>query len=316
MAGNFQWATDITSGVSRNHALSNELRYASIAQTKFVQFTRPESGYGANQGDTVTIQRIRNIAEPTSAVLSQTGKIPVDTLAMSTKSITVSEFGRAVGYTRLVQLLANFDIEDPIQKSLLKQMKLTIDTVAATQFKAALIKHSPQTATTATVTTNGTPAAALVNYSVGQVKLIYDYLLSNIHCDPYEGDYYMALASIFALRGVKDDSEFSTWRQYLEPDLAFYNGEVGMIENVRHVAVNHSNALTTKDAGKVGEVVVFGDDPVALAEVEPPELLAGIPSDFGRQRAVAWHGVLAFGIVWDTANDGEARIMHVTGLAA
>ena len=316
MAGNFQWIPDITSGVSRNHALSNKLRFASIAGTKFVQFTRPEPGYGANQGDTVTIQRIRNIAEPSSGVLSASGKIPVDTLAMSTKSITVSEFGRGVGYTRLVQLLSNYDPDNAIQKTLLKQMKLTIDTVAATQFKAAQIRYAPQSQTGGTFTTDGgsTSATATNNTTVQHVKIIRDYMQDTIHVEPYEGDYYMALCSVKASRGVKDDPEFHSWRQYLEPGDAFYHGEIGMIENCRFIEVNHTNALANnKGTGSVlGEIVFFGDDPVALAEVEAPELLAGIPGDFGRQRAVAWFGVLAFGIIWDTSNDGEARIVYVT----
>lgn len=316
MAGNFGWVNDVTAGVSKNHALSSELRYASIAQTRMVQFCRPEPGFSANMGESVTIQRIRNVDEPTSAILSASGNIPIDTLAMSTKSITVSEFGRAIGFTRLAQILLNFDLEDPIQKSLLKQMKLTTDTVAAYQFKLAKVRYAPLTPSTGNWTTDGgvTSSVATSNYNVAHIKGIYDYMQDTLHVDPYEGDFYMALASVKACRGVKNDTEWQNWRTYLDPDLAFYNGEIGMVENVRHVQVNHLNALANNKGtnGVLGEVVVFGDDPVALAEIQPPELLMGIPADFGRKRAIAWNGILAFGIVWDTANDGEARIVYVT----
>lgn len=316
MSGNFQWVPDVANGVSRNHALSHDLRYASIAQTRFVQFTRPEPGFGANMGETVTIQRIRNVDEPTSAVLSASGNIPIDTMSMSTKSITVTEFGRAIGFTRLAQILLNFDLEDPIQKSLLKQMKLTTDTVAAFQFKLAKIRYAPTSSSAGVFTTDGgvTSQVATYNYNVSHVKTIYDYMQDTIHVDPYEGDAYMALASIKACRGVKNDPEWQNWRNYLDPDMAFYNGEIGMIENIRHIQVNHLNALANNKGtgGVLGEVVVFGDDPVALAEVQAPELLMGIPSDFGRKRAIAWNGILAFGIIWDTANDGESRIVYVT----
>lgn len=154
MAGNFQWSADITSGVSRNHALSKELRFASIAETLVVQFARPESGFGANMGDTVTIQRVRNVAEPTSAVLSQSGKMPIDAMAMSTRSITVSEFGRGVGFTRLVKILNHFDIDNAIQKSLKKQMKLTLDTVSGTAIKNGQIRFGPTSAIGGTFTTD------------------------------------------------------------------------------------------------------------------------------------------------------------------
>ena len=49
-----------------------------------------------------------------------------------------------------------------------------------------------------------------------------------------------------------------------------------------------------------------------MAEVLTPELRAEVKGDFGRARAVAWYGILNFGIIWDTANAGQARIVHVT----
>jgi len=316
MAGNFEWSGSITSGVSRNHALSSELRYASIAETLVLQFARPEPGFGAHQGESVTIQRIRNIAEPTSAVLSQTGKIPIDQMAMSTRSITVTEFGRGVGYTRLVQLLNKFDPENAIQKSLKKQMKLTLDTVAGTAMKSCQIRFGPTSAVGGTFTTDAgtTSVTGTNNMTVAHVKLIRDYMRKTLHVDPYQGQAYMCLASTKACRGVKDDPEFHSWRQYLRPGEVFHNAEIGEIEKVRFIEVDHDNVLTERGTGSaVGEAIFFGDDILALAEVEAPELLAGIPADFGRQRAVAWFGVLGFANVWgDSANDGEARSVYFT----
>lgn len=316
MAGNFQWTPDITSGVSRNHALSSELRFASIAETLVVQFARPEPGFGSHMGDTVTIQRIRNIAEPTSAVLSQAGKVPIDPMAMSTRSITVTEFGRGVGYTRQVQLLNKFDIENAIQKSLKKQMKLTIDTVAGTAIKNGQVRFGPTSGIGGTFTTDGgsTSVTGTNNMTVAHIKIIRDYMRKTLHVDPYQGQVYMVLASTKACRGVKDDPEFHAWRQYLRPGDVFYNAEIGEVEKCRFIEVDHDNVLTERGTGSaVGEAVFFGDDILALAEVEAPELLAGIPGDFGRQRSVAWYGILGFANTWgDSANDGEARSVYFT----
>ena len=78
--------------------------------------------------------------------------------------------------------------------------------------------------------------------------------------------------------------------------------------------MNHTNALSgSKGSGSVlGEALIFGDDAVTMAIVEDPELRAAIPADFGREKAVAWYGVLEFGLVWDTSSDGEARVIRVT----
>jgi len=312
----FSWVPDWPSGVMRNNALSKKLRYAAIADCKFMQFVKPEPGYGQRMGDTITIPRVRNTAEPTSALLDRSSKIPIDTMAVSQRAITVAEYGRGIEYTEETQLLAEFEPEDMIQKTLKKQMKLTLDTVCSAAFKACQIRYAPQSPVGGTFTTDAgvTTATATVNVTVAHMKVIRDYLTDTIHAEPYENDRYMCLASTKALRGLKDDPEFLNWRQYIEPQMAFYKGEVGEIESIRFVEVNHTNALANnKGTGSVlGEMLIFGDEPVVAAEVKSPELRAAIPGDFGRSRAIAWYGLLAFGEVWNTANDGEARIIYVT----
>lgn len=310
-----KWVPDMPSGVLRNSALSKVLRYASIAETKGMQFIKPVDGFGRHQGETVTIPRVRNISEPTSAVLGRNQKIPVDRVTLSTTSITVSKFGRAVEYDEETELLSRFDPKDYVQKSLIKVMKLTLDTVVFTAFKTCQIKWSPTSANTSSVATNGTAGTATANYNVWQAKQIRDYLAATLHTEPYEGDDYIGLFATKALRGVKDDPEFSDWRRYIQPEMAFYRGEAGMVEHIRHIEVTHTNALSnTKGTGSVlGEGLVFGAEPVLMAEVLTPELRAAIPGNFGLEKSVAWYGMLAFGLTWDTANDGEANVIHVTG---
>lgn len=313
----FQWIPDVPSGVLRNRALSRKLRFASIAETKFLQFVSPVDGYGKKMGDTVTIPRVRNIAEPASAVIGRNQKIPVDALTLSTTTITVSKYGRAVEYDEETELLSYFDPKDFIQRSLIKTMKLVLDTVCSTTFKGCQICYTPTSAITGTFTTTGSAnvPAGTSNVNVFHIKNIRDYLASTIHTEPYEGDDWMGLMSTKALRGVKDDPEFVDWRRYIAPDQAFYRGEAGSIEHVRMIEITHGNALSgSKGTGSVlGEGIIMGEEPVLMAEVLTPELRAAIPGNFGLQRAVAWYGLLAFGEVWPTANDGEARIIYITG---
>jgi hypothetical protein len=89
-----------------------------------------------------------------------------------------------------------------------------------------------------------------------------------------------------------------------------------MIEQIRWIEINNTSALANNKgvAGVLGEGLVFGDDGVALAEVETPELRAAIPGNFGRYQAVAWYGVLAYGLIWNaTSTAGEARVIYITG---
>jgi N4-gp56 family major capsid protein len=270
-------------------------------------------GFGRNKGETVTLTRVQNITEPTSAALDETMRIPEDEFNLSTRAITVQELGRAVPYTSLSQDLSKYDLENPIQRKLRDQMRLVLDTKAASAFKRTKIKYVPTGATTNNITTNGTPgAAATVNMNFWHVEEIRDYMFDTLQVPPLEGDDYIAIFRTLGLRGIKRDPDWEEWHKYLDPQ-AKYNGEVGRIEGIRFIETNHAKALgKVGTASVLGEGVVFGEDSVALAEAMTPELRAAIPGDFGRSKAVAWYGILEFDTIWDTGAAGEAKIVHVT----
>lgn len=307
------WTFDAPNGVYKNHAMSSNLRMAAIAQTKFMQFVRPEEGYGRKKGESITITRVSSIDEPTDGRITENENIPQDELSLSTVAITVSEWGRSVPFTSLSEDLSEFNVENIVQKQLMKQMRLTLDKSASAAFQETLIKATPTGVASLSITTNGTPGTATANVNFFHLETIRDYMHSDLLVPYYEGDDYVGLFSTQACRGLKNDPKFEEWKKYTSPEAKF-NSEIGKIENIRIVEVNNQNALA-QDLGTgsvLGEGVIFGEDAVAMAVVLDPELRAAIPQDFGRKKAVAWYGILEFGIIWDTANAGEARIVHVT----
>lgn len=308
------WTFDAPSGVYKNSELSSELRLAAIAETKFMQFVRPEPGYGKKRGESITITRVANIDEPTNGRIDENERIPQDEVVLTTISITVSEWGRSVPYTSLAEDLGKFDIENIIQRKLRDQMALVMDKAAAAAFKTAQVKAIPNGASSIVFDTDGTASTtATVNTAMYHVEQIRDYMFTTLNIPPYEGDDYMCLISTKGKRGIVSDPNWETWHKYTDPQ-AKYNSEIGRIENVRFVEVNNLNALsgTLGAGGVLGEAIYFGQDAVAMAVAEDPELRAEMPKDFGRAKSVAWYGILEFGIIWDTANPGEARIVHVT----
>ena len=312
----FTWTQDIPSGVLKNHSLSRSLRRQAIAESKFMAFVKTEPGYGKKKGETHTITRTRALTEPVDARLAETTKIPIDSYSITTRSIVVTEWGRGVEYTNLAEELTWFNLDNEIQSTLKDQMKLVLDTAASTAFKAAKIKYSPLTATTSNISTTGaigTPA--LVNLGMYHCGEIRDYLYGTLLAPPWDSEgNYIGLASTKALRGIKADPQFEEWHKYTSPQKKF-NSEVGKIESIRWIEVNHQNALSNnKGTGNVlGEAVVFGRDAVVMIVAHDPELLIKIPGDFGRDKGCAWYGILEFADVWDTANPGEARVVHITG---
>jgi N4-gp56 family major capsid protein len=296
--------------------MSEKLRDAAIAETKFMQFVSPEPGYGKKMGESITITRVSNLAEPTNGRLVEGQKIGEDALSMSTVAITVSEWGRSVPYTSYAEDLGKFDVSNIVQKELKKQMQLVLDSAAAAPFKStsAKVKAIPTGVAALTFDTDGTPSSqATVNLNVYHVEQIRDYMFGTLHVPPYEGDDYIGLVSTKGKRGLMSDPAWEIWHKYTDP-ASKYNSEIGRLENIRFIEIGNANALSGSKGlnGVLGECVVFGEDAVSMAVAEDPHLRLAIPGDYGRQKGVAWYGILEFGVVWDTANAGEARIVHVT----
>jgi N4-gp56 family major capsid protein len=309
----FTWTYDAPTGVYKNHELSSKMRMASIAECKFLQFTSPEAGYGKKKGESITITRVSNIAVPSNGQLTENVRIPEDELSLSTTSITVVEWGRSVPYSSLSEDLGTFNVENMIQRKLKDQMALVMDAAAATAFKDTTIAAVPNGVASLAIDTDGTTSTtATVNLNMYHVEQIRDYMHSTLLVKPYEGDDYVCILSTKAKRGLISDPAWETWHKYTDPASKF-KAEVGRIENIRFVECNNTASLSgSLGSGSVlGEAVFFGLDPVRMAVAEDPELRAGIPGDFGRSKAVAWYGILGFGLVWDSASPGEGSVVHL-----
>lgn len=315
MAGSHSWTYDAPTGVYKNHDLSSKLRMASIKEAKFAQFAMTETGYGKKKGESVTITRISNIDVPTSDVLVENERIPEDTVSLSTQALTVYERGRAIPYTSLAQDLAHFDLGNAIQMKLKDQMTLSMDAAAATAFKAGKIKAIPSGVSALTFDTDGTASTtATVNLNVYHLEELRDYIFSTINAKPFAGDDYVMIASTKACRGIKRDPKWEDFAKYTNPEKKF-NSEIGRMEGIRFIESNNTSSLSaTLGSGSVlGEAVLFGADPVAMGVVQDPELRAKESEDYGRSKGVAWYGIYGFEQIWDdSANAGEARVIHIT----
>lgn len=313
----FNWVSDGPSGVYKNHDLSAKIRMASIKEAKFMQFVKPEEGYGKKKGENVTITRVSNVTVPSDDSLSESMRVPEDTLSLSTQAISVVERGRAIPYTKLAIDLSHFDLGNAIQKKLKDQLKLSMDIAAAAKFKAGKILMIPEGISTSTFETDGAATAtAASNLNMYHVESVRDYMFSTLNIAPYIGDDYMCIMITQAKRGLMRDPAWVDWKKYTDP-AAKFNGEVGRIENIRFVETNHTSALSENlGTGDVmGEAVFFGEDPVTMAVAEDPHLIAeeNVGNDFGRSKSVAWYGIYGFGQIWsDSANAGEARSIYMT----
>lgn len=318
MAGETTWSYDAPTGTFKNHWLSSKLLHVAVEKMKFVPMTEPIKGFGKRMGETVTIPHIKRLSEPTSAQLSEDTKIPIDKLEFGTRSLTLVEWGRGVEYTHLLELLSKYDIRNEVQRALVDQMEASMDTAAAGAFTGTDVKvvFIPTSLTSGQFDTDGTPStSATHNLTFDHMGVISDYMAGDLHVPFYEADNYVGMFARKALRGLKQDPLWQNINMYLRKGEMFFKGEVGMAENIRCIQVNRENALSNSIGTNniLGQSVVFGAEAVARIEAEAPHLRLdpNYQSDFGRTAAAAWYGVVQFGSFWNTANDGEAKIVRI-----
>lgn len=319
MGQTFTWTYDAASGVYKNHALSGALLKLAALKFKFVPFTKKITNYGRGMGETITLPYYKQASEPTSAELEEQTRIPIDQLTMGSYSITIKEWGRGVEFTSLAQDLSALSPDDGAQKVLKDQMNLCMDSAAAAAFTGPNTKIAfiPTSLTGGTWDTDGTPSTpATVNLTKDHLGVIRDYLANTIHAPFYDTEWYIGMFATKALRGLKNDRVIQAFNMYLQKGELIYRGEIGMVEQIRLMEVNHENALSdgVGTGSVLGEGVVFGEDAVGRIEIDFPHLRADMnyKSDFGRKRAVAWYGTVAFDVLFQSATDREARIIKVT----
>ena len=307
------WVTDSLGGYLGNAKLSKQLRYAAQPLQKFRQFCQVKGALGLHKNDTFVFDKVRNIGTA-GGTLVETDTIPENEFTIGQGTLTITEYGNAVPYTGKLEALAEFDVENAVTKTLRNDMSKTLDLAVSDQFLECELKYFALSSTTYALNTLTSGAAsdgtetsttALNDY---HVKNIIDEMQQN-NIQPYDGENYICIASVKALRGLKDSGDWENAAKYGDPERLF-TGEVGRFYNCRFVLENHVLSNTMGTGAEHGEAVFFGDDACMEGLAVPEELRAKVPTDYGRSRGVAWYALLGWKKIWDVTNDSEPHIIH------
>ena len=314
------WVTNSLGGYLGTPKLSEKLRFAVTPLMKFRQFVDIKEAFGKNKNDKIEFDKISNIST-SGGTLVETATMPEANFVITKGTATITEYGNSVPYTGKLDALAEFDVENAVNRVLRDDTAKTVDTAVATQFKDTLAKYVAITSTSGTLTTNGTAGATSTsNLNAYHVKQVVDQL-KKWNVPKYDGENYICIGSVNALRGLRDDTATGGWIdavKYGDPERLF-SGEVGKYGGCRFI--EETNVLVNTLGSSYGEAVIFGADNVVEAVAIPEELRAKIPTDYGRSRGVAWYALLGWKIMWCSHTDSDTvstasgwvpRIVHVT----
>jgi len=315
----YSWDFDAPTGTFKNFQLSSELYETALENSVVMAHVDVEQSFGKNKGDTFNLTRFTHIAEPANAELSELLPIPEVQFSLSTSAITVKEYGVAVPYTGKLELLSKYNIENAVQRTLMEQKRLVLDSVGLTQFKSTNVKYVPTAATTGVITYNGTPSGtAVADLSYFHIEDISQNMYDDLRVPYADGDQYVAIFRAKTVTTIRRDSQFIAWNQMNNAG-AKAKGMVGVIERLKIIETNHASAGALPNVGSnsFGPGVVFGRDAVLMLEVETPHLRAALPSNFGRFKSICWYALFGMGLIYtgpttQATSRGVSRVVHVT----
>ena len=315
MAGQI-WATDSLGGYMFSEELSDVIRTALQPMSRFQQhcdaqdFT--DKGYG--KGELFTWNIYSDVATQGGRI-DETEKMPETNFTITQGSGTVYEFGNSVPYSGRLDDFSKQPIKQIIHKALKNDANKAFETEARAQFAATKLTVTPtsgNSATAITLETTGT-ATATNNLAMNNthVKLIADQLKER-NIPTYADGNYRCIGRTSTFRDFKDDLEAihaytpEGFRQIL-------NGEVGRsYEGIRFFEQTTIASQGWSNA-KSDEAFFFGEDTVIEAIVCPPEIRGKVPTDFGRDKGIAWYALEGFAIVHTVA--AQSRIIEWSSAA-
>ena len=304
------FATNSLGGFFTNNQLSSQVRYKAQTMQKFRQFCDIEGAAGTNRGNKVFFDKISNISTA-GGTLVETDTIPKRNYTITQGTLTMTEYGNSIPYTQKVKTLSDIAVPETVKTVLQNDMRVVLDSAAATQFMTNdYIATIVNTATTTFGSAGVAGATAGANMSDKNVRDIVD-RLKTLLVPKREDDNYVCVASTGSIRGLYDFFEAKAQLTTLDP---LYRGEVGRYYGTRFIEETNFLSNTDGSSGLYGEACFFGADAVREGIAIPEEIRIGIPTDFGRDQGIAWYALLGFQQVWDFSSDGQTRIITVNSL--
>jgi hypothetical protein len=301
MAGQV-WQTNALGGFMWSPNLSRKLRTALQPMVRFRQFCDAREAFGKGKGDEFNWNIYSDVTDQ-GGTLNETDVMPESNFTITQSSLTVTEFGNSVPYTKKLDDLSEHPVTEIIHKVLKNDARKALDSAANAQFELTPIRAVSTSATAITFTTNGVPSGTPTDaFNDDHSKIIADELTER-DIPTFDGNNYMAIARPTTLRPLKDSLE-AIHQFVTEGWHVIMNGEKGRHEGIRYV--EQTNIASEGWALSDG-IFFFGSDTVVEAFSIQEEIRGKIPTDYGRSRGVAWYALLGYGIVHTDAV--QARII-------
>jgi N4-gp56 family major capsid protein len=314
------WATNSVGGFLANTVLDQFLHYSAQPLVRFRQFTEVKKALGKHAGTTFNWDKIANVSTIGGSLI-ETNTMHKAEQTISTGSLTITEYGNSIPFTKKLDIVSEFDVKEMIRKGLLDDFRKVMDGLVEVEFNKTQLQYVGTTTTTYTLGTDGTATTSNSSAMNGyHVKNMVEELIKR-NVPPYDGMNYICIASPEAMRGIFDYLETNVQQYTTQGQMKIYAGEVGRYYNTRFVLDNFATRNTYNAAARTAtakpwgnglsmDAYIFGAGTVLEAVAQPETVIPKELTDYGRSKGLAWYFIGGFAIEWDT--EADSRIIHWT----
>lgn len=289
---------------------SAEIFYAALPILKFDQFTTKKTELGVQPGRTIQLPRYGNIKR--GGQLTEGTRIETQAMTLTQQSITVTEYGNAIGFSEMLLQTSFFDQLAAASMLLGRDLAIVLDlSIRAIAVAGANIVYANGKASR--------PALAAADvFDTRAIKDAVEVLETN-NSPKWLGDHYICFLHPHQGRGLRDDNDWINASLYAGAT-AIYTGEIGRYEDVRFISTtvmpNGANAAVDPvtgdtvdpgysaaldgaagDGSDVYQAVMFGEFSIGHAVSLPVELRDNGVQDFGREHGLAWYSIWGQGLL-------------------
>jgi hypothetical protein len=294
MAGQV-WQTNNLGGFMWSANLSRKLRTALQPMVRYRQFCDAREAFGLGKGELFNWNVYSDVSVA-GGTLVETASMPESNFTITQASLTITEYGNSVPFTKKLDDLSEHPVTEVIHKVLKNDARKALDSAAHDQFLLTPLRFVGLTTTTFSFTTNSTPSAnnnsALLQFHVREIS---DEMVER-DIPTFDGVNFFAIARPRTYRSFKNELELV--HQYVSEGWhVIMNGEKGRYDGIRFIEQTNIAAATNFSTNnKSDEAFFFGADTVVEAFAIPEEIRGKIPTDFGRSRGIAWYAELGYGL--------------------
>jgi len=302
MAGQ-EWGTASLGGNLAQAYLTKWFRTVSQPLTRFRQICDVKEAIGKHRGDTFNWDIIANIATQ-GTQLAETSTIPATNFTVTKGTLTVTEWGNSIPFTRKLMELSQHDVKQIVRTSLANDMAKALDQDIMEQLSDACPLVFQQSA--------GTDTANVVLYTNGTgtqtnaTPLTYQHIINIVdtmkerNIPAFDGEDYVCIAHPSTFSALR--SALVSVNQYTETGYKkILNGEIGRFGGVRFVEQTNVSKVTPTTAAAMSWAVFIGGEAMIEAVSIPEEIIVKEITDYNRSHGLAWYYLGGFGLTWTTA---------------